>query len=123
MGPWLVAVLDVCVRISLHKLECKSAKLVMIGGVPFPLCRVWGQAQCPPTGGYASVNIMSGVVCPSTTLRAAVSASSLCVIPVCDLTLPICVLYPMLSLVCMMVSANCRRCLWRWWMKLGGSMA
>ena len=64
-----------------------------------------------------------GVLCPSTTLRAVVTASSLCVTPVFDLTLPMCVLYPRLSLVCMMVSANCRRCLWVWWMKLRGSMA
>jgi hypothetical protein len=32
MVPWLVVGLDVCVRISLRKLEYKSASLVMIGG-------------------------------------------------------------------------------------------
>jgi hypothetical protein len=66
---------------------------------------------------------MSRVLGPSTSLRAVVSASSLCVTPVCDLTLPIWVLYSMLSLVRMMLSASCRRCLWGWWMKLRGSMA
>ena len=70
-----------------------------------------------------SVNIMSGVLCPSTTLRAAVFASSLYVTPMWDLTLPMCVLYPMLFLVLMRLSACCRRCLWGWWMKLRGSMA
>ena len=69
------------------------------------------------------MHIMSGVLCPSTTLRAVVSASSLCVTLVCDLTLPMCILYPVLSLVCMMLSATCRKCLWGWWMKLRGSMA
>jgi hypothetical protein len=70
--------------------------------------RIWGQVLSPPTGGSASVKVMSGILCPSTTLRADVSASSLCVTPVRDLILPICVLYPMLSLVCMMLYANCR---------------
>ena len=71
----------------------------------------------------ASVNIMSGVLCPSTTLRAVVSAPSLWVTPVCDSTLPMYVLYPMLSFAWMMLSAKCGRCLWGWWMKLRGSMA
>jgi hypothetical protein len=93
-------------------LECKSASLVMMGGVSFPCFRVWGHVLSPPTGGSASVNIMSRALCPSTTLRADVSASSLCVALVCDFTLPMCVLYPMLSLMCMMLSASCKRCLW-----------
>jgi len=104
-------VLDVCVRMSLRKLECKSASLVMIGGVPFPFCRVWGQALSPPTGGSALVNVMSRVLCRSTTLRAAASASSLCVTPVCDFILPMCVLYLVLSLVRMMSSASFRKSL------------
>ena len=92
-------VLDVCVRMSLRKLECRSANLATLGGVSFLVFLIWGQVRSPPTGGSASVNIMSRVLCPSTTLRAVVSASSLCVTPVCDLTLPMCVIYPMLSLV------------------------
>ena len=112
MVPWLVVVLGVCVRMSLRRLECGSASLVMVGAVPFPFCRVWGQVLSPPTGGSAPVKIMSGALCPSATLRAVVSASSLCVTPVCDFTLPMCVLYPMLSLACIMPSDNCRRCLW-----------
>ena len=74
--------------------------------------RIWSQVLCPPIGGSTSVNIMSAVLCPSTTLRAVVSASSLCATPVCDITLPMCVLYPKLSLVRMMSSASCKRCLW-----------
>jgi len=93
MVPWLFVGLDVCVQMSLLKLECKSASLVRIGGESFLVFRVWGQVLSPPTDGSASVNIMSGVLCLSTTLRAAVIALSLCVTPVCDLTLPMCVLY------------------------------
>ncbi len=84
---------------SLRKLECKSASLVIMGGVSFPCFRVWGLVLSPPTGGYSSVNIMSRVLCPSTTLRAVVSALSLCVTPVSDFTWPMCALYPMLSLM------------------------
>ena len=111
MVPLLVVVLDACVRMSLRKLVCTSANLVMLCGVSLLVSRVWGQVLSPPTGGSTSVNIMSGVLCPSTTLRAVVSASSLCVTPVCVLILPTCVLYPMLSRVCMMSSANRRICL------------
>ncbi len=71
----------------------------MLDGVPFLVFLVWRQFLNPSIGGSASMNIMLGVLCPSTTLRAVVSASSSCVTPVCDLTLPMCVLYPMLSLV------------------------
>ena len=92
-------VLDVCARMILRSQECRSANLVTLGGVSLLFLLIWGQVLSPPIGGSASVNVMSGVLCPSTTLRADVSASSLCVTPVCDLTLPMCVLYPMLSLV------------------------
>ncbi len=94
-----------------------------VGWCVFFVPRSWGQVISPPKGGFASLNIMSGVLCPSTTLRAVVSASSLCVTPVCDLTLPMYVLYPLLPLVWMMSSANCKRCLCGWWVKLSGSMA
>jgi hypothetical protein len=113
-------VLDVCVRMSLRKLECKSANLVMLGGMFLLVFRIRGQVLSPPTGGSSSVKIMYGVLCPSTTLQATVFAPSSCVTLVCNLTLPMCVLYPKLSLVCMMVSANCRRCLWGWRMNLMG---
>ena len=69
------------------------------------------------------MKVMSGILCPSTTSRTVVSASSLCVAPVCDLTLHVCVLHPVLSRVCMMLSAKCRRYLWGWWVKMSGSMA
>ena len=87
-------VLDVCVRMSLRKLECKSASLVMLAGVFLLVFRVWDQVLSPPTVGSASVDIMSGDLCLSTTLRAVVYASSLCVTPVCHLTLPMCVYNP-----------------------------
>ncbi len=94
-----VMVLDVFVRMILRRLECRSANLVTLGGASFLVFLIWGQVLSPPRGGSASVNIMSGVLCPYTTLRAVVPASSLCVTPVRDLTLPMRVLYPMLSLV------------------------
>ncbi len=112
--------LDVCVRMTLRRLECN---LVTLGVVSLLFLFIWGQVLSPPTCGSASVNVMSGVLCPSTTSRAALSASSLCVTPMCDLTLPMCVLYPMSSLVWMMLSASCRRCLCGLWVKLIGSMA
>ena len=111
MVPWLVVVLDVYVQMSLRRLECRSANLVTLDGVSFLGFLIWGQVLSPPTGGSASVNIMSGALCPSTTLRAVVSASSLCLTLVCDFTLPMCVLYPRLSLVCMILSTSCKRCL------------
>ena len=61
MVPWRVVVLCVCVRMSLRRLECISASLVMLGGVSFLGFRIWGQFLSPPTGGSASTNIMSGV--------------------------------------------------------------
>ena len=48
----------------------------------------------PAMGGLASVKSISSSLCHSTTLRTAVSAFSLWVTPVCNFTLPICVLYP-----------------------------
>ena len=83
--------LGVCVRMSLRRLECRSARLCMLDGVSFFVPRSWGHVLSPPIGGYAFVNIISGVMCPSMMLRAAIPASSLCVTPVCDLTLPTCV--------------------------------
>ena len=43
--------------------------------------------------------------------RVDASASSLCLTLVCDFTLPMCVFYPRLSLVCMILSTGCMRCL------------
>jgi hypothetical protein len=104
-------------------LECRSAVLVIVGWESLLVVRNWGQVLRPPTRGYASANIMSGGLCPFTTLRADVFASSLCGSPVCDFILPIYVLYPVLSLGCMMLSASCRRCLCGLWENLSGSMA
>ena len=112
-----------CVRVSLRRLECRSICLVMFDGESLLAARIWGQVLSPPPGGSTLANIMSGVLWPSTTLRTTVSASSLCVTPVFDFNLPICVLYPMLSLACMMSSASCRGYLCGWWVKLSGSMA
>ena len=77
-----VIVLDVCHRMILRSLECRSANLVTLGGVSLLVLLIWGQVLGPPISGFASLNVMSGVLCPSTTLRADVSASSLCVTPV-----------------------------------------
>ncbi len=92
-------VLDVCARTILRRLEWRSANLVTLGGVFLLALLIWGQVISFLTGGFASVNIKSDVMCPATTLRAVVSAPSLCVTLVWDLTLPMCVLYLMLSLV------------------------
>ena len=73
--------------------------MIIRGGVSFLFFLVWAQVLSPPIGGSTSVNITSGVLCPSTTLKADVFASSLCVTPVCDLTLTMYVLDPKLSLV------------------------
>jgi hypothetical protein len=67
----------------------------MIDGESLSGFLIWGQVLILPTDGSASMKIMSGILCSSATLRADVSASSLCVFPVRDLTLPICDLYPM----------------------------
>ena len=91
----LVIFFDVWVRMILRRLE---SNLVTLGIASLMFLFIWGHVLSPPIGGSASVNVMSGALCPSTTSRAAVSASSLCVAPVCDLTLPICVLYFMSSL-------------------------
>ena len=123
MVPWEFVALVMCVLMRLRRLECRSACLVTLGGVSLLVLRVWGQVLSPLTGGSPSVNIMPSLFCPSATLRAALSASALCVTPVCPFTLPICVLYPMLSLVRMMSSASCKRCLCGWCMLLSGSMA
>ena len=79
--------LDVCDRMSFCRLECKSANLATLGGVSLLVFRYWGQVLSPPSDGSASVKIMSGVLCPSTTLRAVVYTLSLHVTPVCNLTL------------------------------------
>ena len=97
---------------SLCKLACMSARLCVVGVLFLLASLTFGHVRSPLIGGSASVNIISGVFCPSTTPRAAESASSLWVTPVCDLTLPMCVLYPELSLVRMMSSARCRSSLW-----------
>jgi hypothetical protein len=59
--PGFVVVLEVCVRVSLRRLEYRSASLVMVGGESLIVVRIWGQVLSPPTGGSALVNIMSGV--------------------------------------------------------------
>ncbi len=48
MVPWLLVVLDVCVRMSLRRLECKSASFVMMGGVPIPFFSHLGPGSKSP---------------------------------------------------------------------------
>ncbi len=69
MVTWLVMVLDVCVRISFRRLVCRSASLVELGGVSLVVYHICGHVLNPPIGRSAFVNIMSGVLCPSTTFR------------------------------------------------------
>ena len=76
MVPWLVVELEVYVRVSFRRLECRSASFVEVGGESLIVVRIRGRFLSPPTGGSASVNIMSGGLCPSTTFLAIVSASS-----------------------------------------------
>jgi len=112
-----------CCLMILRRPECRLGSLVNMVAVSWLIVQSFGQDLSPYTGGSAHMNIMSGSLCPSTTLRAASSASSLCVTPVCDFTLPMCVLYSRVSLVLMMPSASFKRFLCGWWMKLSGSMA
>ena len=63
------------------------------------------------------------VLRPSITPRAAAPTSSMCVTPVCDLTLPMRVICPILSLVRMMSSASCKSSLPGCLLKQRGSMA
>ena len=102
--------LGLCVLMISRRLECRSASLSMLGVVSCLVLRSWGKVLSPPIGGSASVNIMYGVLRPSTPLRADVSASSFCVTLLCDLTSPMGVWYPILSLVRMISSACCKRC-------------
>jgi len=67
-------VLDVCVQMILRRLEYRSANLVTLGDVSLLVLLIWGQVLRPPISGSASVNIMSGFLCPATALRADVSA-------------------------------------------------
>ncbi len=82
MVLWRVVVLGACAVMSLCRLECRSARLCMLGDVSFLIPHIWGHVLSPLIGGFASVHVMSGVFFPSTTPRAALSVSSLCVTPV-----------------------------------------
>ena len=53
--------LGVRVRISLCRLECRSARLCMPGDASFLIPRIWGHVLSPLIGGFASVNVMPGV--------------------------------------------------------------
>ena len=57
-------------------------------GVVILIC---GHVLRPPTSGSASSNVMSGVASPSTAALAALSAASLYLISVCDMSFPMCV--------------------------------
>ena len=56
-----------CVLMILRKLECKSARLAMVGGESLLGFHIWGHALSPPAGGSASLKDMSGNLCPSAT--------------------------------------------------------
>ena len=61
MVLWYVVVLGVCVRMSLCKFEWKSARMCMLGVVTFLVPRICGHVISPLIGGFAYVNVMSGV--------------------------------------------------------------
>ena len=48
--PWLVMGSEVFVRVSLRKLECRSANFVMVGGKSLLVVRILGLVLRPPTG-------------------------------------------------------------------------
>jgi hypothetical protein len=52
-------VLGVCARMSLRRLEGRSAS-EFVGWCVFFYPRSWGQVLSPPIGGFALVNIMLG---------------------------------------------------------------
>ena len=60
MVLWRVLVLSVCVRMSLCRLECRSAKFCMLGDVSFFVPCIWGHVLSPLIVWSASVNFMSG---------------------------------------------------------------
>ena len=54
--------LEVRGLMSLCKLEFRSASLVIVGVESWLVVRIRCQVRSPPTGGHASVNILSGVL-------------------------------------------------------------
>ena len=86
---------------------------IMVSGLFGVVCLICGHIRRPPTGGSASLNVMSGGASPSTTALAALSAASLYSMSVCDLTLPMCVLSCFLSLALSSWSVRLRRSLCR----------
>ena len=59
MVLWRAVLLGVCVRMSLCKLECRSAMLCVLGVLSFLIPRIWGHVRSPLVGGSASVKIIS----------------------------------------------------------------
>ena len=100
MAPGFFVLFDMCCLMSLRRPECRLGSLVDVVVLSWLNVQIHGQALSPPImGGSAPVNVMPGSMCPSPTLRAAVCASSLFFTPVCDFTLPMCILYYRVSLV------------------------
>ncbi len=64
MVPWVSVALFVRVRMSLRRLECMSASLVMLSGVFLLVFRVWSQDLSPPMGGYAPIKLWRVVCVP-----------------------------------------------------------
>jgi len=117
-----VAELEVFVLLSLRRPEWRSDNLVSECVEYRLVVRCCGQVCSPPISRSALVNVMCGALWPSTIFQTAVSTSSLRVTPVSNLTLPMYVLYPVLSLVRIISSSSSRRSLRGWWIKPSGSM-
>ena len=58
----LVVELEVCVLVSLRRLECRLAILVILSVEPWLVARIWSQVGSPPTGGSASMKLLLGVL-------------------------------------------------------------
>ena len=96
---------------SFRRLDGSFDSLMIVRFLSLIVEKSCRQFRSPPIDGFASLKSMFGALCPSTKLRAAVSASSLCVTPVWDFTLPIYVLCPWASLVYIILSTSWMGCL------------
>jgi len=100
MVPGFFMLFDVCCLVRLRRPECRLGSLVDVVVLSWlDDVRRCNQVLSPPTGGSAPMKVMPLSMCPSTRLRAAASASSLSVNPVCDFTLHMRVLYSRVPLV------------------------
>ena len=88
---------------SLRRLECRSASLVMLGSVSLFGFRIWGQVLSPPTGGYRMYQwILCQVLCVPL-----LHCERLCLLRHCVWLL--CVILPCRCVFCI---PGCLLCVW-----------